>query len=186
MSGDKQRIFEAIRRARTGIDESRACPEFDEAATAARPRGLETRSPEELASLLRGMGLKRGYCDPLLRDGVGALLERELEVEYEFDRGRIEDYEFGVTPASGAIEETGSVILTDRETSNRLAALAPWVHVACVPRDRVHRTLAAALAALGDDPNAVIVTGSSQTADVEGILIRGVHGPGEQVCVLVP
>jgi L-lactate dehydrogenase complex protein LldG len=28
------------------------------------------------------------------------------------------------------------------------------------------------------------VSGPSQTADVEGILIRGVHGPGEQICLL--
>jgi L-lactate dehydrogenase complex protein LldG len=184
MSSDRERILQAIRRA--AIADRRPCPDFDERSTAARPRGLEAIVPEQLVSLLREMGLKRGYCDPLLRDGIGTLLERSLEVDYEFNRGRIEEYEFGVTPASGAIEETGSVILTDRDTTNRLGALAPWVHVACVPRDRVHPTLAAALAALGDDPNIVIVTGPSQTADVEGILIRGVHGPGEQVCVLVP
>jgi L-lactate dehydrogenase complex protein LldG len=36
-----------------------------------------------------------------------------------------------------------------------------------------------------DDPNIIWVTGPSKTADVEGILIQGVHGPGVQGCLLV-
>ncbi len=40
------------------------------------------------------------------------------------------------------------------------------------------------IAALGDDPNVIFCTGPSKTADVEGILIEGVHGPGEQVALI--
>ena len=45
--------------------------------------------------------------------------------------------------------------------------------------------MATAIAALGDDPNVIFCTGPSKTADVEGILIEGVHGPGEQVALIV-
>ena len=41
------------------------------------------------------------------------------------------------------------------------------------------------IAALGDDPNTIWVTGPSKTADVEGILIQGVHGPGIQIALIV-
>jgi L-lactate utilization protein LutC len=34
-------------------------------------------------------------------------------------------------------------------------------------------------------PNIIWCTGPSKTADVEGILIEGVHGPGEQIALLV-
>ena len=66
-----------------------------------------------------------------------------------------------------------------------LAALAPWVHVAVVPRRSIHVDLPEAVAALGDDPNIIWCTGPSKTADVEGILIEGVHGPGVQIALLV-
>ena len=36
-----------------------------------------------------------------------------------------------------------------------------------------------------DAPNTIWCTGPSKTADVEGILIEGVHGPGEQVALLI-
>ena len=38
---------------------------------------------------------------------------------------------------------------------------------------------------LGNDPNTIWVTGPSKTADVEGILIEGVHGPGAQIALLL-
>jgi L-lactate dehydrogenase complex protein LldG len=38
---------------------------------------------------------------------------------------------------------------------------------------------------LGSDPNIIWCTGPSKTADVEGILIEGVHGPGVQIALLV-
>ena len=45
--------------------------------------------------------------------------------------------------------------------------------------------VAQAVALLGDDPNIIWATGPSKTADVEGILIEGVHGPGRQIALLM-
>jgi L-lactate dehydrogenase complex protein LldG len=73
----------------------------------------------------------------------------------------------------------------DASTSRRLGALAPWAHVAVLERTRLHRTVPDALLAPDEDPNVIWVTGPSKTADVEGILIEGVHGPGEQAVLLV-
>jgi len=42
-----------------------------------------------------------------------------------------------------------------------------------------------AVAGLGNDNNVIWVTGPSKTADVEGILIEGVHGPGVQIALVV-
>ena len=84
-----------------------------------------------------------------------------------------------------AIAETGTVVLTDTGTSSRLAALAPWVHVAVVTRDEMVIDVPQAVAALPDDPNIIWCTGPSKTADVEGILIEGVHGPGVQAVLLL-
>ena len=76
-------------------------------------------------------------------------------------------------------------MLNDATTSRRLAALAPWVHVAVVERATIFSDLPDAVAALGDDRNVIWCTGPSKTADVEGILIEGVHGPGEQIALIM-
>ena len=48
-----------------------------------------------------------------------------LIVETEFARTRYDHYQFGITRATGAIAESGSLILDDDLTSDRLAALSP-------------------------------------------------------------
>lgn len=139
-----------------------------------------------LADFLKSTGQLHGYCDPALFDAVGSKLAAAgLVVETTYDRSRYDDYQFGITRATGAIAESGSIIIDDDRTSHRLAALSPWVHVAVLERSEIHRCISDALAALGDSPNIIWCTGPSKTADVEGILIEGVHGPGEQIALLV-
>lgn len=135
----------------------------------------------DLVALLAQNGWTRGYCDPALWPGLRAAFPADFHVETTFDRQRVDDYAFGITRATAAIAETGTVVLTDRDTPARLAALAPWAHVVVLRSADIFPDIPAALAALPEDPNVIWVTGPSKTADVEGILIEGVHGPGRQI-----
>jgi len=148
-------------------------------------RGRSFTDVAALAAWLREQRATRGYCDPALAGWLATALGDAFTLETALARDRIDDYAFGVTRARAAIAETGSLVLDDATTSSRLGSLAPWIHVAVLPRDRILPDVAAAIAALGDDPNVMFCTGPSKTADVEGILIEGVHGPGEQVALIV-
>ena len=147
--------------------------------------GTPLTTMTELVSLLERKPCQRGYCDPALWPQLQSYFPSSVHVETCFDRTRVDDYEFGITAAIGAIAETGTLILTDRGTSSRLGALAPWIHIAVLRQEQIHPDIPAALAALPDDPNVIWVTGPSKTADVEGILIEGVHGPGVQAALLI-
>ncbi|MDF9826934.1 L-lactate dehydrogenase complex protein LldG [Ereboglobus sp. PH5-10] len=142
--------------------------------------------PAVLADWLHGQNLHHGYCDPELLPLFGeALAAAGCAVETIFDRARVDEYQFGITRAEAAIAETGSLVLTDATTSSRLAALAPWTHVAVLKRGQIFADVADALKKMPVDPNVIWCTGPSRTADVEGILIEGVHGPGVQVAFLL-
>lgn len=138
-----------------------------------------------VAEQLKSGGWTKGYCDPKLWPLFEKDFGNDFHVEFDFDRTRVDDYGFGITLARGAIAETGTIMLDDASTSRRLAALAPWVHVAVVRKETVFTFLADAVKALGNDRNLIFATGPSRTADVEGILIEGVHGPGQQWALLV-
>lgn len=205
MNDSESRIFMAIRGAISGLAEKTPLPNYEETPLVAGGRlslssdwenfaanfravnGRAMESVAELAAFLVAGGHRQGYCDPMLREAVGAELESAgLRVEYDYDRNRYDDYAFGITRATGIVAETGTVILNDHDTSDRLAALSPWVHVAVLSGSAgIHRTVSDAIRALGDCPNVIWATGPSKTADVEGILIEGVHGPGEEICLRV-
>ena len=197
-------IFKKIATASATLKTKAPRPNYDAALTHAAPKlagrdlleifsrnlaavnGRTLHTVTELADFLTTNGQRCGYCDPALYERVGApLAAAGLTVETSYERERYDDYQFGITRASGAIAESGSLILDDQRTSRRLAALSPWVHVAVLERSEIHRTIGDALAALGDSPNIIWVTGPSKTADVEGILIEGVHGPGEQIALVL-
>lgn len=147
--------------------------------------GRALSTPIDLVKELAAGGWKRGYCDPALWPQLAPHFGSDFQVAQTFDRTRIDDYAFGITRAIGGVAETGTIVLDDTHTSSRLGALAPWVHVAVLPKSKIHLTLADAAQHLPADPNVIWVTGPSKTADVEGILIEGVHGPGAQFALLV-
>ena len=97
--------------------------------------------------------------------------------------------EAGITGADYALADTGSLVLLSSPREARMISLLPPVHVAVVPRARMLTGLDELFAVL-PDPSAisssmVIITGPSRTADIEQILVRGVHGPREVHVVLV-
>ena len=197
-------IFAKIETATTALKEKAAYPDYDLKIVHSAPKlagddlweifsrnfkyvnGKAMSSIEQLIAFLQENKQLHGYCDPALYDTIGSKLAAAgLTVETEYHRDRYDDYQFGITRATGAIAESGSVIIDDDRTSHRLAALSPWVHVAVLEKSEIHRTIPDAIAAFGDSPNIIWCTGPSKTADVEGILIEGVHGPGEQIALLV-
>lgn len=202
MNDSREKILGRVRDALTPLPQRTAYPEFaDDVAVMkqlftdepdvwllfverlAGVNGLALDRADALAAWLRERGYLHGYCDPAFWPGLAPHFGDAFAVETEFDRTRIDDYVFGITGAAGAIAETGTVILQDASTSRRLGALAPWVHVAVFPREKLYATMPEAIAVLGRDPNTIWVTGPSKTADVEGILIEGVHGPGAQIAL---
>jgi L-lactate dehydrogenase complex protein LldG len=100
----------------------------------------------------------------------------------------------GITGVECVLAETGSLVLTSLTEGVQIASLAPPVHVALYRRSQLVGSLDEVLARLPVSPLAgqispgrsvVIVTGTSRTADIEQILIHGVHGPREAHAILV-
>ena len=203
MADDREAIMSRVRGALAPLKERARMPDYDGGLVLARSRlesgdpmaefasrlravnGEVFPSPAALAASLRERQWVRGYCDPALWPALEPHFGAGFSVETRFDRARVDDYQFGITRGAGAVAETGTIILGDATTSSRLGALAPWAHVAVISRRDLYSDLSQAVAALGSDPNVIWCTGPSKTADVEGILIEGVHGPGAQIALFV-
>ncbi len=100
----------------------------------------------------------------------------------------------GITGVDFALAETGSLIVTSQTEGSQLSSLAPPVHVALYRRSQLFGSLdevleRLALAEQAEKPasgrSIVFITGTSRTADIEQILIHGVHGPREVHAILV-
>jgi L-lactate utilization protein LutC len=100
----------------------------------------------------------------------------------------------GITGVDYVVAETGTLVLSSATEGVQIASLAPPIHIALYRRSQLVGSLdevfaKLAIARSGDQPSPgrsfVFVTGTSRTADIEQILIHGVHGPGEAHAILV-
>ena len=99
----------------------------------------------------------------------------------------LEDVELGVVRAVFGVAETGSVYLSDRELSvSALGYLAQHLLVLLDPADIVGNLHHAfARPEFSEAGYAVLMTGPSATADIEGVLIHGAQGVRSLTVVLV-
>jgi L-lactate dehydrogenase complex protein LldG len=100
----------------------------------------------------------------------------------------VADAEVGITSADFALADTGTLVSL-AISEPRLFSLLPPAHIAVVPRERILTGLDELLTVLPrpaeQSASMVLITGPSRTADIEQILVRGVHGPGELHVVVI-
>ncbi len=131
-------------------------------AAAATIVAIEDILPEDTVALFRVRSGQLGVrvveaCDPLPGD-------RRLQ-------------------ATAAVANTGSLLLTGDEATARRPLLAASRVVIEVDPATIVRYPSDLADRLGDG-NALILTGASRTADIEKIIVRGIHGAEEYVVVL--
>ena len=150
----------------------------------------EAELPAAIVELLRDLGntearsvalgvvsaRDRGIVESAVAQAGCAIASREPDALFDAD--------IGITDVHAALAETGTLVLHARQEQARGVSLVPPVHVAIVrPRYILPDLLdyAAQVDAAASPPPSctVLVTGPSKTADIEGELIRGVHGPAE-------
>jgi L-lactate utilization protein LutC len=100
-----------------------------------------------------------------------------------------EKADIGITSADYALGDTGTLVMIASPAEARLVSLLPPAHIAIVPVTRLLSGLDELFTILPDPAaqtsSMVLITGPSRTADIEQILVRGVHGPGQIHVVLV-
>lgn len=120
---------------------------------------------------------------------VAALAPHNISVRTSIDDETLFAVDAAVTGVQLAIAETGTIVCRSGPGQARGASLIPPLHVALVCAPQIVPDLFDAfdqLAALGALPtNVNLITGPSKTADIEGVLVTGVHGPGAVHIVLV-
>jgi L-lactate dehydrogenase complex protein LldG len=174
---------------------------------AERFRGLgghwhQAASGEALAAIVAGLASAE---EPgpvwVARDQAGWLDRLDLAAHLEARGVRVprrwadlddpDQVRVAVTGVTVAIAESGTLGLVSEPEQGRLASVVTPVHLAVLAADQLVATLGEALARFdpllreGKSSAAILITGPSRTADIEGQLVVGVHGPGEVHCVLV-
>jgi len=108
-----------------------------------------------------------------------------------YDKERLEACAAGITACEAVVAQTGSVLVTARESGGRALTVLPPHHVVVVTAEQLVPDLPAAFARLrekyGTDLPSLVsfITGPSRTGDIERILVLGAHGPKKLTILFV-
>jgi len=157
---------------------------------------------ERLSQIAREEGLKRVM---VTTDNVVAPLnlttwgkENDVRVMTPRDFGNRDSFrdavfgeaDAGVTGADFAVAESGTLGIIHDKDQARLVSLAPILHIAIVPVERVVAVYEQVMEKVfGKKENLpsqfCFITGPSMTADIRGIPFKGMHGPRKVIVILV-
>jgi L-lactate utilization protein LutC len=97
----------------------------------------------------------------------------------------------GVTVALAGLADSGAIVVSSSESESRSVSLLSTEHVALLPEGRILPSLLQAapllrnLASPDGSSAATLVGGPSKTADIEKVLVTGVHGPAMLTIIVV-
>jgi L-lactate dehydrogenase complex protein LldG len=143
-----------------------------------------------VAGVIAGRGAIASNA-PILREcGIATLAGVETGImDREQLRALCASAACGITGADYALADTGTLVMLASPREARLISLLPPVYIAIVQRERLLTGLDELLSILPhpaeQTSSMVLITGPSRTADIEQILVRGVHGPGEIHIVVI-
>jgi L-lactate utilization protein LutC len=157
-------------------------------------KGLAAASAQEarqyVASLVEGKTAVASNAAFLQECGITGIAGVQTGYVQEPElRAACATADFGITSADYALADTGTLVMLSSQSEARLVSLLPPVHIALVPRQRILTGLDELFTVLPlpaeQTSSMVLITGPSRTADIEQILVRGVHGPGEIHVIVV-
>jgi len=120
-------------------------------------------------------------------NGFTITTHRDYPDRKAFKKGVFTEAEVGITGADFGFAESATLCLKAMVDRPRLISLAPVVHIAILPVDRLVPTYEHMVANVfgGAPPSQLIlITGPSMTGDIQATPFKGMHGPKRLIVIL--
>lgn len=157
---------------------------------------------EKLAEIARAEGLKKvmASTDDVVatldlpawgeKNGVIVMTPQDFSHRESFRDAVFNEAQAGITGADFAVAETGSLGLIHNQDRARLVSLAPFLHIAVVPVERMIPVYERLVDPVFGNPQTlpsqfVFITGPSMSGDIQSVLFKGMHGPRKVIVILV-
>lgn len=124
------------------------------------------------------------------------LLTEDIESENPFDRTRLRNsmaqVQLSITGAEYLIADTGTIVTVAGARASRQISLLPSIHLVLATSEQIFPNMADLFLEIERThgtklPGSALtcITGPSRTADIEKVLIKGVHGPMRLILLMV-
>ena len=122
--------------------------------------------------------------------GVQVLTAKDSTSREAYREAIFNQVQAGITGADFGVAESGTIGLIHDVNQPRLISIAPILHIAVLPLERLFAVYENVTDRLFADKNKLpghvtFITGPSTTADIQGGQFKGMHGPGKTIVILI-
>ncbi|MCP4751137.1 MAG: hypothetical protein GY866_09600 [Proteobacteria bacterium] len=123
-------------------------------------------------------------------NGIDVLETSEFTERDALKQAAFEKADAGITGVDFAVAESGTLGIRHDKNRTRLASLAPPIHIAVVPVDRLTAYYEDAVPAVFAEKDRIpsqltLITGPSMTGDIAATPVIGMHGPKKLFVIFV-
>ncbi len=123
-------------------------------------------------------------------NGIAVFDPSEFKDETAFKNAVFDKVDAGITGAFKAVAESGTLAMVHDKDQARLVSLAPPIHIAMIPVEKLVRYYEEVTEEVFKDKNQLpshftFITGSSATADIAATPTLGMHGPKKLFAILI-
>jgi len=137
-----------------------------------------------ITELLGTTGKAMASPSPALRAILNGVSPTLSWYSHRTGKDEIAAMETGITEAQTLIAETGTAIISSSMPGSGMLSLLPPTSIIIASKTSLVPDIATALAGMKQEENYTWITGPSRTADIEKVLVTGVHGPGRVIVIL--
>jgi L-lactate dehydrogenase complex protein LldG len=121
---------------------------------------------------------------------VNVLTPKDFADRDSFKDAVFDQVQAGITGADYAFAESGTLAVIHNKDQARLVSLAPILHIAILPSDRIVSVYEPIIEKVFSNKDElpsqfVFISGPSMTADIQGHLFKGMHGPRKVIVILI-
>jgi L-lactate dehydrogenase complex protein LldG len=146
---------------------------------------------ETLLANLQAYLQKRSLSRPYIWETYLQELFKFAQIDFVANDENLSEIELGITLCEFLLARTGSILVSSRQLAGRRLGIYPPVHLLVAFTSQIVADIQPAMTALQAKyahhfPSMIsVVSGPSQTADIEKTLVLGAHGPKELILFLV-
>jgi L-lactate dehydrogenase complex protein LldG len=124
------------------------------------------------------------------KNDIQVMTPRDFPDRYTYRDAVFDQAQAGITGVDFGIAESATIGIVHDKDQARLVSLAPILHIAIVPVERIipvyEQAIEKVFGKKGEYPSQfVFITGPSQTGDIQGVLFKGMHGPRRVIVILI-
>ncbi|MGO9013885.1 MAG: LutC/YkgG family protein [Dissulfurispiraceae bacterium] len=182
--------------AEMNLDKEQLLQRFTSELNAQSGAVYQAKDKEDAVRILSGIASAEGLKSVLATSGdIYGVDIRAFGAQNNVSVGTVQDFsdrktfresafsvDAGITSADFAVAETGTLGVVFNKDQPRLVSIAPPVHIAIVPADKLYPVYEDVIDQVFKDVDKIpsqfcFITGPSSTADIQGVHFKGMHGP---------